>query len=98
LSIAMSIDPKLPERPGGEPIVVVVIEDHGSIVINTGSSKELFKFVFGDNVSKHRVTKLAIPGPPDCDRYVTLIIGFRLHIDLDNGNARVVFMLIDPWG
>ena len=77
----MSVDPKLPERPGGEPIVIVAIEDHGSIVINTGSSKEVFKFVFGDNVSKHRVTKLAIPRPSYCTQYVTLIIGFRVYID-----------------
>jgi len=85
----VAIDFGLPERPRGEPVVVVAVDDQGGGRGDAGRGHQFFELLFGQDVATHGVAKLRVPGPGDGAGDVAFIVGFRVHIDFDDADVGV---------
>src|SRR6185437_7586379 len=84
--------------PGGEPVVVVAIDDDRRIVRDARAGHQLFVFVARDDVALHGVAKLRTPVPRDRARHMALVVCFRIHVDFDNAHIRIIRVVRDPRG
>src|SRR6266481_3631121 len=96
--VLVAVDLHLPQRPGGEPVVVVAVEDHRCIVADAGLGHQPFEGVLRDDVAFHRVAELRrpVPGYGACD--VTLIVSRGVDVHLDEANAGILAVFCDPRG
>ena len=94
----MAVDLQLPERPRGEPVVVVAVEHDGRLVVDAGAPEQLFELLHRHDVADERVAQLGRPVPAGGARHVSLIVRGRIDIHFDDADARVGGMLRDPVG
>ena len=50
---------ELPVRPGGEPVVVVAVEDDRRVVVDAGGAQQRLELLAADEVAPDRVGQLA---------------------------------------
>ena len=94
----MAVDLQLPERPRGEPVVVVAVEHDRRIVVDAGLPEQLFELVRRHDIAHHRIAQLSGPVPPGGAGHVALIVRSRIDVHLDDADAGIGRVLRDPFG
>ena len=89
---------QLPEGPGGKPVVVVAIEDDRRVVVDAGLLQKVFKVLLGRKVPRLGISQLCFPVPADGARDVAVVVGRRIHVDLDEAYIVVVKVIGRPVG
>src|ERR1039458_8835149 len=92
----MAVDLGLPERPRGEPIVVVAVNHKAGIVAHAGGGHQLLELLLGQDVAAHGVAQLRVPGPGERAGHVPLVIGFGIDVDFHHPDVRIGGVLRDP--
>src|SRR5690606_11321763 len=87
-----------PVRVRGEPVVVAAVEDDGVVVGDALVGQELLEALLVDEVTADRVLQVLGPVDPDGVLDVVLLVGGRVLVHLDDGDAGVVQVLLDPVG
>ena len=87
---------QLPVRPGGEPVVVVAVEDDRRVRADAGLREELREVLAAGDVAADPVGQLAGPVPADGAGQVALLVGGRVDVDLDEADVRIVEVLLSP--
>jgi hypothetical protein len=93
----MAVDLQLPERPRGEPVVVVAIQDDGGLVVDAGAPEQIFELLHRHDVADNRVAQFRGPVPAGCARHVTLIVGGGVDVDFDDAHAGIGGVLGHPF-
>src|SRR5437899_1647191 len=96
--IPMTVVLQLPEGVGGEPVVVVAIEQDGGVVGNAGRAKKLFESGLVDQIAADVVLELGLPIPADSAGDVALIVGGGVDVHFDQTEIGGVQVLSDPIG
>ena len=96
--ILVSVVAELPERPGGEPVVVVAIEDDGGIRRDAAAAEQGFHLVAGNDVADDVMLQLALPVPGDGAGDVALLVGGGVHVHLHQPDAGVAAVFGHPLG
>jgi hypothetical protein len=89
---------QLPVRPGGEPVVVVAVEDDRRIGSDPARREELAEVLPAGDVAADSIGELAGPVPADRARDVALVVGGGVDVDLDEADGRVVEVGPGPVG
>jgi len=82
--------PVVLERPvgvGGEPVVVVAVEDDRRVGRDAAAAEQFGQRVPGRDVACDLVLKVSLPVPADGARDVSLLVDGRVHVDLDHAQA-----------
>src|SRR6185312_11627102 len=79
-----------PERPGGKPVIIVTIENNGGIVADPSLSQKLFQVFLAQWCSHHLILQFFFPVETNGSSNVSLIVGIRINVDLDQANVWIV--------
>ena len=89
---------QVPDEPGGEPVVVVAVYEHGLVGADPASGQEFLQLLFGEEVADRPRLEVRTPvqadGAPDMAR----VVGTGVDVDLDDLHVRVIAMLDHPGG
>ncbi len=96
--VLMPVVHQLPVGIGGEPIVVVAIQYNCVVIGDARVTHQLLERVPADYVAAQLVHQLGFPVPADSARDVSLIVGGRVHVHLDQLDPGVVEVIGDPGG
>ena len=97
-NVGVTVDLELPEGVGGEPVVVVAVDDDRRIRGNAGRSEQALDLLLVQDVAGHRVVQLGRPVPADGAGDVPLVVGLGVHVHLDEYDVVVVPVLRHPVG
>src|SRR5579884_3114916 len=92
----MAVILEQPERPGREPVVVVPVENNRGVIADTSAAEQCFEMFFVDWGAHHLVLQLFLPVESDRAGYMSLLVGFRINIDLDQAHIWIVQVGLDP--
>jgi hypothetical protein len=98
LEVLVTVHLEHPEGVGGEPVVVVAVEDDRVAVADAGFAEELFDIGLAEDVATGLILQLAGPVEADGARDVAFVVGVGVDVDLDELNAGVGAVLGDPVG
>ena len=96
LDVLVPVEPEVPVRVGGEPVVVAAVQDHGVVVGDAALGQQRLEARPVDEVTADRVLQVLLPvdlhGPAD----VALVVSAGVLVDLDQDDAGVVLVRLDP--
>ena len=98
LHVLVSVVPQLPEGPGGEPVVVVAIQDDRRVGANAAAAQQRFHLATRNDVSRHVLLQLALPVPGDGAGDVALFVGGCVNVDLHQTHVGVAAVFSHPIG
>jgi hypothetical protein len=89
---------ELPVGPGGEPVVVVAVEQDRRVGADAARAQQLAEVLAAGDVAADAVGELARPIPGDGARDVALLVARRIDVDLDEADVRILEVLACPIG
>src|ERR1700688_1613045 len=95
--VLVSIILQLPKSIGGEPIVVVAVEQNRRVVGDAGPAEQMVERLFGDQIPTDVILKLSLPVPADSAGNVALIVSAGVDVDFHQTNFGVVQVLGSPF-
>ena len=92
----MAVQLELPVGPGGEPVVVIAIQDDRRVGTDPRLGKQRAEVLAAGDVAADPIGQLARPVPADGAWEVALLVCGRVHVDLDEADVRVVQVFERP--
>src|SRR5260370_7254931 len=86
-NILVAVVFQLPEGVGGEPVVVVAVEQNGGVVGNAGGTEKFFESGFIDQIAPDVVLELSLPVPANGAAHVPLLLSPAIHIHSTTPNT-----------
>ena len=96
--VVVVVELEQPEAVGGEPVVVVAVNNDRVILADPRTAHERGELLLADDVASHLVLQLALPVETDRTRHVPLVVRLRIDVDLDDLDVGVVEVLPYPVG
>ena len=96
LHLVVAVVLERPVRVGGEPVVVVAVEDDRRLGRDAAAAEQLSQRVLRCDVARDLVLEVSLPVPADGARDVALLVNGRVDVDLDQAQARVFGVLGNP--
>src|SRR6185436_4699972 len=96
--VLVAVHPELPERPRGEPVVVVAVEHDRRVVVDAALTEQLLQLPDGNDVAHERVAQLGRPVPSGGAGDVSLVVRRGIHVDLGDADVGVFGVLRYPVG
>ncbi len=96
--VLVAVELQLPQCVGGEPVVVVTVEEDGGLVGNAGGAEKFFEGGFVDEVAADAVLELGLPVPAYGAGNVALVVGGGVHVDFDEAEIGGIEILRGPIG
>jgi len=93
--------PVVPERPiriGGEPVVVVAVEDDACVRRHASLAEQLAPVFLRRDVAADQIAQLSGPIPAHGTLYMPLAISRSVDVHLDESDVRIVEMVGHPLG
>src|SRR5205807_2947680 len=87
-----------PVRVGGEPVVVAPVQDDRRVRTHSGPRQERAQPLLVNVVPSDRRVQIGVPVPPHRIGDVSLRVGSGVLVHLDDADARVVQVLLEPIG
>ena len=87
-----------PEEPRGEPVVVVAVDDDGRVLRDAALGEELLELLLVEEIAHRLLLQIGLPVHADRARRVTLVVGRRVDVDLEDAHVRILRMLREPVG
>src|SRR5205823_14719092 len=87
-----------PVRVGGEPVVVIAVEDDGGVGRDAAAAQKLRERVLRRDVARYLVLQVTLPVPAESAVDVALLVHGRVDVDLDQAKAVVLGVLGYPLG
>src|SRR5579871_3264442 len=98
LDIGMPVEPEVPVRVRGEPVVVPAVENHQVVVGDAARRQQFLEAVPVNEVAAHRVLEILLP----VDLYrvgdVALVVSGGVLVHLDKHHPRITEMGLHPVG
>ena len=94
--ISVTVGAENPHTPGCEPIVLVAVQHHFCVFVDSRSSCRLFELGLARNVAIDGVHELGVPAEVDCIRDMTLFVHTRVGAYFDDAHLRVVQVCFQP--
>ena len=98
LTFVEAVDVEDPGAPGGEPVVVVAVEDDRGVLVDAELAQQRLEFLLRGDVALHRVDQVGVPDDVLRARNVAALEQARLDADLDDADLRVGEVLLQPVG
>jgi hypothetical protein len=96
--VAVAEQLELPVGPGGEPVVVVAVQDDRRVGADAARAEQLAEIVTPGDVATDAVGQLARPVPGDGAGDVALLVARRVDVDFNEADGRVVEVALGPVG
>ena len=96
LDLVVAVVLQRPVRVGREPVVVVAVEHDVGLRRDAALAEKLLESFLGRDVASQLVLQVAPPVPSDGAFDVALLVDRGVDVDLDQAQARVFGMLVDP--
>jgi len=87
-----------PEEPGREPVVVIAVRDDRRIRRHAGFRQQRLELFLVDQIADRVLLQIGLPVEADRGGDVTLFIGGRVDVDLEDANFRILRVLGEPVG
>ena len=94
----MAVVLQIPVGVRGEPVAAIAIEHDRVIVGDAAAAEQLAERLRAEEVAANGVLQVGSPVEADRTRYVALCVERRVLIDLDDSQALVVEVLLQPVG
>ncbi|MCY1511281.1 hypothetical protein D9M68_456950 [compost metagenome] len=98
LDVGHPVHIEYPGTPGGEPVVVVAVENGGGVVGDAGLAQQRLEVLLAGDVAADRVDQVAVPGEVHRAGNVPALVEARHHADLDDAHLGIVEVLFQPVG
>ncbi len=96
--VPVAVQLQLPKGVGGEPVVVVAIEQDGGVVGNARGAQKFFEGGLVDQIAADVVLELGLPVPTDSAGDVSLVVGGGVHVDFDEAEIGGIEIASSPIG
>ncbi len=94
----MPVHLEIPVRVGGEPVVLVAVEDDSRVGADPALPEELLELGLLDDVALDRILQVVLPVQLDRAGDVALVVEVGVLVDLGDADAVVVQVLCQPVG
>ncbi|MCY1527479.1 hypothetical protein D9M68_625470 [compost metagenome] len=85
-----------PGTPGGEPVVVVAVEDGGGVLGYAGFTQQRLEVLLAGDVAFDRIDQVGVPAEIHRAGNVPAFVHARHHADLDDSHLGIVEILLQP--
>src|SRR3990172_7722265 len=92
----MAVDLEVPVGIGGEPVVLVAVEDYGRVVADPALTHEALELLLRDDVADELVLEVLLPVQLDRARDVAVLVDVGILVHLRDDEPRVAEMLEEP--
>ena len=94
--VVEAVDLEHPGAPGGEPVVVVAVENDRGVLVDAELAHQRLEFLLRGDVAPHRIDQVGVPDDVLRARNVAALEQAGLDADLDNADLGIGEIFSSP--
>ena len=98
LGVLVPVVLQQPEEPGGEPVVVIAVRHDRRLGRDPVLRQERFQLLLVEKVAHRMLLEIDLPVEADRAGNVPLVVGRRVHVDLEDADIWILRVLREPFG
>ena len=97
-NVVMAVNFEEPKTVGGEPVIVVAVNNHGVVGRDAGAADQFFECFAADDVAANLVLELRLPVEADRAGDMAGVVGLGIDVNLDEFDVWFAEVFFDPIG